>query len=254
MKTTKQIFFLGLCWLLSNSVIASTDTVSITSSDGLVMVADTYIVNLEPETPVIVLFHQAGWSRGEYIEIAPKLNELGFNCIAVDQRSGDKVNGVINLTAKAAKKDDLPGLYIDALPDIISALKFTKKQFPTNPIIAWGSSYSSSLVLHVAGKHPELIDGVLSFAPGEYFSKQGKTNTWIKESASSITIPTFITSAKNEKANWSAIFEAIPSENKTAFIPDTKGNHGSRALWEEFSDHAAYWEATTGFLNKHFPR
>ena len=51
---------------------------------------------LPANAPVLVLFHQAGWSRGEYREIAPKLNELGYICLAIDQRSGKGVNGVAN--------------------------------------------------------------------------------------------------------------------------------------------------------------
>ena len=244
--------FLYLWLFLSCELLAATDTISITSKDGLVVVADTYIINLDANTPMIVLFHQAGWSRGEYIDIAPKLNALGFNCLAVDLRSGNKVNGVVNLTAKSAREEKLQTRYIDALPDILSALEFVNSNFPKNQIIAWGSSYSAALILHVAGEHNDLVDGVLAFAPGEYFAKQGKSKTWIKESASRIKVPVFITSARNEKANWSAIYNAISSEDKTTFIPDSKGNHGSRALWEEFDDHEAYWNAVTDFLKQHF--
>jgi len=240
--------------VFSLSLSIASDTISITSTDGLVITADTYVVDLEPSTPVIVLFHQAGWSRGEYIDIAPKLNDLGFNCVAIDLRSGKSVNGVQNLTAKKARKEKLETRYIDALPDVISALNFVKKQFPENKIIAWGSSYSAALVLHVAGTQPDLIDGALSFAPGEYFSKQGKSSSWIKESAIGIETPVFITSARNEKDSWAAIYESIPSKYKTSFIPESEGNHGSRALWENFADHQDYWTAVTSFLNTHFPR
>ena len=34
--------------------------------------ADLYIAH-DASAPFILLFHQAGWSRGEYLEIAPKL-------------------------------------------------------------------------------------------------------------------------------------------------------------------------------------
>ena len=246
------LLFIGIWLIFFGKLFAATDTVSITSNDGVIVVADTYIINLDKNTPMIVLFHQAGWSRGEYIDIAPKLNALGFNCIAVDLRSGNKINSVVNLTAKSAREDKFQTRYIDALPDILSALEFVNSNFPDNQIIAWGSSYSAALVLHVAGESNDLVDGVLAFAPGEYFTKQGKSSNWIKDSARKIKVPVFITSARNEKSNWSAIFDAIPTLDKTDFIPDTKGNHGSRALWEEFDDHEAYWNAVTKFLKQHF--
>lgn len=236
--------------LLSSKLYA--ETLIINSDDNINIITDTYIISEDPKTPVIVLYHQAGWSRGEYLEIAPKLNQLGFNCIAVDLRSGEAINDVENLTAKHAKEASKQTRYIDALPDILSSLRFINSNFPDSDIIAWGSSYSAALVLHVAGKHPDLIDGALSFAPGEYFAKQGKSKTWIKESASGISVPTFITSARNEKNNWSEIYDAIKSDKKSSFLPESKGNHGSRALWDQFEDSGQYWDAVSEFLTNNF--
>lgn len=247
---SKTLFIVALTCMYSGNLFA--DTILINSEDEVKITADTYIVSDEPKTPIIVLFHQAGWSRGEYIEIAPKLNQLGFNCIAVDLHSGESVNDVDNLTAEHAKELNKNTRYIDALPDILSSLRYVNRQFPESEVIAWGSSYSAALVLHVAGMYPDLVDGVLSFAPGEYFSKQGKSNTWIQETAATINIPIFITSAKNEEKNWSAIYSSIQSNKKSSFIPNSKGNHGSRALWDSFADSEDYWQAVIVFLEEYF--
>lgn len=147
-------------------------TITFPSKDGLVITADTYLIHEDKNTPLIVLFHQAGWSRGEYLEIAPKLNMLGFNCIAIDQRSGDSINGIDNETAIRAGQAQKNTRYIDALLDIEAALRFAKLQYDESKIVAWGSSYSAALVLQIAGGQPELVDGILAFAPGEYFYKQ----------------------------------------------------------------------------------
>ena len=200
-------------------------------------------------TPFIILFHQAGWSRGEYIETAPKLNALGFNCMAVDQRSGNAVNTIINKTAKRAKEQGLATNYLDAYPDMVAAIEFARDNYSDNKLIIWGSSYSAALVLHIAGQRDD-IDGVLAFSPGEYFQKAGKPEDWIQSSAKNIQVPVFITSAKGEKSYWTEIYDAISDENKTAFLPETDGNHGSRALWEKFEDSEAYWEAVKEFLKK----
>lgn len=246
-----KLFIIGLfTTALSGNVTAG--TIYITSKDGIKIAVDTYIINDEGNTPMIVLFHQAGWSRGEYLEIAPKLNQLGFNAIAVDLRSGDKINNVPNLTAKHARQANKATRYIDSLPDMLATLQYINTTYPGNDVIAWGSSYSAALVLHIAGKHPTLVNGVLSFAPGEYFAKQGKSKSWIKESASSIEVPVFITSAKNEKNNWQPIYESIISNKKSSFLPTSNGNHGSRALWEQFDDSTDYWQAVTNFLEGNF--
>jgi dienelactone hydrolase len=174
-KILVTLIFGVLISLFSNSLLA--DSIFMNSEDGIKIIAETYMINKDPKTPVIVLYHQAGWSRGEYIEIAPKINPLGFNCIAVDLRSGETVNNIPNLTTQHALEAKKQIRYIDALPDIVSSLRFINTHFPGADIIAWGSSYSAALVLHTTGEHPALIDGVLSFTPGEYFAKQGKSKS-----------------------------------------------------------------------------
>ena len=72
------------------------------SKDGLTTTADWYPVN--SDYPIILLCHQNRFSRGEYVETAPRLNKLGFNCMAIDQRVGEEVNGVRNETAAECKK------------------------------------------------------------------------------------------------------------------------------------------------------
>jgi dienelactone hydrolase len=218
------------------------------SSDGLEITADSYFEN--PETaPLILLFHQAGWSRGEYQEIAPKLNKLGFNCIAFDQRSGEEINDVINETYQRAVEQKLGTSYVDAEIDIVAAIEYAKKNHTkASQLIIWGSSYSAGLVLKIAGERDD-IGAVLAFSPGEYYKKMGKPADWIEQSAKKIEIPVFITSAKIEKKKWWKISEAIPSEEIALFLPTKLGKHGSRALWEKFSDHKEYWKAVTSFLD-----
>ncbi|MBW6483717.1 MAG: lysophospholipase [Vicingaceae bacterium] len=241
-KAVLILFFISTTFL----VIAQ-QKITFLAPDSVEITADLYVSN-PTENSFIILFHQAGWSRGEYLEIAPKLNKLGFNCMAVDQRSGGKINNVINETHQRAEKQKLGTTYIDAEVDINSAIEYVKKQYPkAKKIIIWGSSYSSALVLKIAGDRND-IDAVLSFAPGEYFENLGKPSDYVTQRAKNIKVPVFITSAKNEKPNWWSIFEIIPAKNKQYFLPETDGQHGSRALWEKFPEHQAYWKAVISFL------
>jgi len=254
-KTIHQSLALGLPTLLLCLPAPAGDAVQVgfKSADGLEITADLYLVSKDKQTPFIVLFHQAGWSRGEYHEIAPRLNELGYNCLAVDARSGGEVNDTTNATAARAKKRKLGTSYVDALPDLVASLEYARKEYAKGKLIAWGSSYSSALVLKVTGDHPELVDGVLSFSPGEYFTRLGQPADWIQRSAKKIRCPAFITSAKMEKSSWQTIYDAIPKGKKTSYLPETKGNHGSRALWQSFDDSAGYWTAVETFLAGSFP-
>jgi len=177
---------------------------------------------------------------------------MGFNCAAVDQRSGGDVNGVENETHARAAKAGKNTSYLDAYQDMEAALAYFRAEHAKGKLIVWGSSYSASLVLKLAAEHPDAIDGVVAFSPGEYFIGAGKPTNYITELAAGITCPVFITSAKNEHSKWSRIYNAIPSEKKRSFLPETDGNHGSRSLWEKFSDHQAYWTAVTAFLKENF--
>ncbi|WP_411030807.1 alpha/beta hydrolase [Spongiimicrobium sp. 3-5] len=218
------------------------ETIKFESGDGLKITADHY--KKDGASTYILLFHQAGWSRGEYTEIAPKLNAMGYSCLAVDLRSGGAVNGVKNETHEQAETEGKSTKYANAFPDIEASVDYVKTAFKPKKIILWGSSYSSALVLKFAGDHPDSINGVLSFAPGEYF----ESKDFITQSAKNITAPVFITSAKNEHKNWESIFKVISAPGKQYYLPKTPGNHGSRALWEKFGDHEGYWEAVIKFL------
>lgn len=241
---------LSLILLLSASlsVAAETQRIAFKSADNIVITADSYIAHAENTIPLILLFHQAGSSRGEYNDIAPALNNLGFNCIAVDLRSGEYSRGKDNETAMHAVNAGLPTNYLDALPDMIAALRYAKANHPDSKIIIWGSSYSAALVLKIAGGNTKSIDGVIAFSPGEYFSSLGKSKTWIRDAAAKIKAPVFITSAKHETENWTAIYDAVDPAYRNSFIPETAGRHGSKALWKKYSDSSAYWHAVTQFL------
>ena len=247
--------FLPLILLLVSfaSMASSDKTVTFLSEDGLLITADIHAPYKNGEAPLIVLFHQAGWSRGEYTEIAPWLNSLGYNCMAVDQRSGETVMGIENETALRAEKENRLTGYISALPDIKAALAYARRHYGQDGVIAWGSSYSAALVLKVTGDSPGVVDGVLAFSPGEYFKRAGKPATWVQDAARHIKVPVFITSSRNEANGWAAIFAAMESGNKASFIPATDGRHGSRALWEKYPDSDAYRKAVQVFLERYFP-
>lgn len=243
----KFLVYVVLAVLLTPNLLSAQETIYFASLDSIEIAADLYIKH-DREAPFIILFHQATFSRGEYLEIAPKLNEAGFNCMAVDLRSGYAANGVSNITAHNAKKAKMPYRYIDTYQDITAAIKYTKENLANDKLIIWGSSYSSSLVLKYAGENMG-IDGVISFSPGEFFKQEGKPEDFITSSVSDISCPVFITSKRFEKQDWIGMYKAIVSEDKTYFLPEFDGKHGSMALWESTDGHEKYWEALQDFLN-----
>lgn len=245
------IFCLGLLFLHQGSMAQEQktgfqgETIQFNSGDGIRVTADLYMTE-NSDAPFIILFHQAGYSRGEYREIAPRLNALGYNCMAVDQRSGKEVAGIQNLTHKAASEKNLPTEYLDALTDIEAAYVYVKHGIKPGKLILWGSSYSASLMFYMGSEHHKNISGILAFAPGDYFKINGKE---IKTFAAKVTAPVFVTSAKNEYPKWKSIYDAVQTE-KFSYLPENEGKHGSKALWKNNPGHEKYWDAVEKFLAK----
>jgi pimeloyl-ACP methyl ester carboxylesterase len=241
--------FIILLVVLKINVFSQNKTISFITSDKVIVTADIYTPN-PVNAPFIILFHQANYSRGEYLEIAPKLNSLGFNCMAVDLRSGDAINGIENKTFKFADSLHMETRYTDAYMDIRTSVSYVKKNYPGTKIILFGSSYSASLALKFASDYPQGITGVIAFSPGEYFAKFGWNREIIKISAAKITCPVFIASPTNEQESWKAIYDAIPGQSKVSYVPASGGIHGAKTLWKAFPESQEYWKALTSFLKR----
>lgn len=240
------ILFVILINLNCSSSNKPTKTIKFKSLDNINITADLYLIE-NKNAPFIILFHRAKWSRGEYLEIAPKLNKLGFNCMAVDQRSGNKINKVKNQTFLEAKKADLFTDYEDALPDVEASILYVKNNFKPTKLILWGSSYSASLSIVAATKFQKDLSAVITFSPGEYFTIDGQK---IEAFSSKLKIPVFMTSKKHEYKTCKKIFDPIKSKRKTLFKPEENGAHGSEALWEQTKGYKLYWKALEDFLKK----
>ncbi len=228
-------------------------TITFPSEDGLAVTADLYRAPQAGAT-FIILYHRAGWSRGEYREIAPRLAAMGYNCLAVDQRSGYAINGVVNETAMRAARAGKAMDFLAAYQDMEAALEYVRRKLRARKVVVWGSSYSASLVLILAAHHPSEVAAVVAFSPGEYFTKFGKSPHLIRDGVRGLEAPVFITSARSEAARWREIFQAIPSRRKVSFLPQgAEGVHGSQSLWSTTPGHRQYWRAVTDFLRRNAP-
>ena len=233
----------GLFLLLLPMNLLAQQTVTFESKDGLTVTADLYISSTQ--NPYIILLHQAGYSRGEYREIAPKLVNLGYNCLAIDQRSGDEVNFVKNETAARAKSKNLPTNYLDALADIHAAIEFVRQK-TNKPVVLWGSSYSASLSLMVAPEELK-VGALVVFSPGEYFYPKNLVQSKI----SKISVPVLALSSKAEYPSMVDMLSAVPKSLLTTFKPTgDEGKHGSKALWKTNPSNKEYWMAVTMFFSK----
>lgn len=225
---------------------ASAERVLLKAADGVTVTADLY-ASAGRAGPWIVLGHMAGSSRGEYAAIAPRLNRLGYNALAIDLRAGSSFGDVKNLTVASARKAGKGSDYLDAIPDIEAGIAYVRAR-TRGPVLLWGSSYSAALALLLAGERPGLVDGVIAFSPGEYLSGRP-----VGPAAARIQVPVLVVSPPAEAGQWRAIYEAVPHARKASFTPESGGVHGSSALIPAQSpDAAAHWRAVEAFLARYF--
>ena len=214
------LFFL----ILNTMVSEAQQTVTFPSSDGLMITADLYMQ--DKSLPIIILYHQANFSRGEYKETAPKLMKLGYNCLAVDLRSGKEVNYIQNETATRAREKNLPVGYLDAEKDMISAIEYVKKM-SKEKVIIFGSSYSASLALKIAKNNPS-ISVVIAFSPGEYLQP-----VTLQPLLTKMDKPVFIASTTSEYPFAKEMMSGVTGSFITWYTPSKgPGVHGSKALWQ----------------------
>lgn len=223
---------------------ASISTVTYPSTDELLITADLY--RIDDTSDFMILFHRAGWSRGEYIDTALKFNALGYNVLAVDQRSGGQINGIKNETYLRALAKGYSTTYVAAGRDVEASIEYVRDELKCNSISILGSSYSATLVLVIAQDYEAVIEAIICFSPGEHFLWKGEK---IRQVVDELTLPVFVTSKKTEIAKLETLFGYIGSEIKIQHKPEKSGRHGSEALWESFDESTAHWDAITKFLD-----
>ncbi|MEP2024818.1 MAG: hypothetical protein ABJH98_00155 [Reichenbachiella sp.] len=133
------------------------------TEDDITIFGDLYYEN--DDKPIVMLFHQASsCAQGEYENIIPVLLKNGYNVLAIDQRSGGNKLGGVNRTIE--KLEGKTYEYCETYPDFEAALYYVKNDLNfTGKVIAWGSSYSAAMVIHLMAGHMDELAGVLAFSP-----------------------------------------------------------------------------------------
>lgn len=224
------------------------EKVTFPSQDSLPITAHLFELEGDNQGVSFLLCHQAGSSKEEYNEIAPRLNTLGYNCLAIDQRAGGSQLGGTNETAAQAKSAGKSTAYLDAEQDIVAGIDYLFDKYK-KPIILVGSSYSAALALKI-GKEKEQIKAIVSFSPGEYFAKT-KGKTFVQDAMKGIEKAVFLTSSREESQEVRQFLRQTSYNTpSTQYVPAKAGIHGARALWSSTEGSGDYWKALMAFLEE----
>jgi pimeloyl-ACP methyl ester carboxylesterase len=201
----------------------SQEAVYFFSADSMHVRADLY--RKDNANPYIILCATVGSDRREYQDIAPRLLNLNYNCLAINLRKGNK--------------------YPDALKDIQAAIRFLKP-LSNQPVILWGSSASASLCMMAAVKNPR-VKAVIALNPGEYLLPWKS----VRNEASHIQTPLLVFAVPSEFPYIQEMLSGMPPSIVTLFKPE-KGTpvRGNEAFTARNPENAEYWFALTLFFKK----
>jgi dienelactone hydrolase len=184
----------------------------------------------------MLLFHEEGSSRGEYRDIAPRLVKMGYNCLAVDLRTGRGKNYISNETARRAASLRPSPTLVDCIKDIQGAVRYIRSR-TRQPVVLLGSSFSASLCL-LEAVNDTLVRAVVAFSPGEFF----RPFLSVKDSLNRISVPVLLAGSKKEYPYLSELASGIPPDHLTLFVPSRyEGEHGTASLLSSNPASGDYW-------------
>lgn len=233
---TFSIFFLAilLIVLFSSFKVIRKKLVQFKAEDEITITANHYFS--KKTSPYILLFHQERSSRGEYDSIAERFVKIGYNCLAVDLRSGEKFGFVENETAKSLLISGKSAEGLESLKDIKAAIEYTWNLSGQNMILL-GSASSASLAL-IEGKTNEHVKAVIAFSPGEYFRPALDMKTFLSGYPKKV----FVGCSDKEFNYIQDMFLGMDGNNKIIFRPTFgPGSMGTSALLRENPTRDEYW-------------
>jgi len=236
MRTShKALACFALTFLASVIAVGAAEEITTETRDGITVFGTLYGADLDSDSPLVLLFHQAGSNgRGEYADIVGWLNRPGFRAAAWDQRVGGDLYGSSNKTVSGLQSDH-EWSYCDAYPDLLAALDRVIELDLAEKVILWGSSYSGSLVFRLAAERPDRVDGVIAFSPASGGPMVDcRARMWVD----SVQAPVFVLRPASEMARASSeeqrdVLTAAGSE----FLVVENGVHGSSMLVDERTEH-----------------
>ena len=229
------------------NITESQTTMSFVTADNIVVYGDLFEVDKSNTT--ILLFHQAGANAlSEYGSIIPHLIEMGYNVMAIDQRSGGQRFGGYNRTVAELPTSRFG--YCDVYPDLIGSINYLKEHNYSGKKIVWGSSYSAALVIKLASDHPEEIAAVLAFSPA---SGEPMNDCKPEQYFGALPMPVLILRPQREADIESVKYqlELAKSQGHQTYVANP-GTHGSSMLVKQRvgGDVSATWEVVADFLER----
>lgn len=244
----RQVWAMMLILMVQSVSATATEEMTFQTSDDVTVFAYWQDSRLKRDghPATVLLFHMARASaQGEYQETAERLNQEGYNTLAVDLRSGSDRLGAPNKTQMGLATQEYS--YCEAYPDLVAALEWAKKNAP-GPIVAVGSSFSAALAIRLAADFPDKLSAAVAFSPASGEPMQGCRP---EDALDQLTIPVMAFRPDREMEIESVQAQAeVFKANLIPYLEIENGRHGSLMLRASVTgtsmEHA--WQPFLSFL------
>lgn len=206
----------------------ATQTVSINSPDGVVLVGSLFGSD-KPSSPALLLLHQWESDRHSWDDFAKQLQNDGFVVLAIDGRGfGESTKKTDGTTVPEDRTD---AAVKAMLGDVGAAFDFLSKQKNVDPnrVGIIGASYGSSLALIYAADNPK-VAAIALLSPGLNYFGNMQTEPAITSYG---TRPAFLAAAKDDPESFNAVTrlsELTSEPNRALAVSVEKGGHGTALL------------------------
>lgn len=135
------------------------ETISLTASDGVNIVADYYKV--DNPYGLVVYAHMMPSTRSSFSGLARRLQRVGYAGLALDLRGHGESEG-----GPDGYKNFNDSQHQASLQDIVAAVEFLRGQgFENAPVVLVGASIGANLIIEYASQHSDVVS-VVALSPG----------------------------------------------------------------------------------------
>ncbi|MCF8224654.1 MAG: dienelactone hydrolase family protein [Bacteroidales bacterium] len=213
------------------------------SSDSLLITADLYMKS--DSLPFLLLLHEQGSSRGEFLDIVSWFQKMNYNCLVPDLRNGGNSNVIVNETANRARMEERTISYNMIENDIQASIEYAL-EISGKSVTLLGAGANGSLALKAAAEIPE-VKAVVALSPGEFFLPEME----IENSLDSLKKPILVGSTRSEYPYMEQLVSGVDDKYKSVFAPDTtEGARGTKSLLPVNITSMEYWLSILLFVKE----
>jgi len=206
------------------------ENISFNTNDGI-KIAATFYKSQNPNGVGVILLHMRAKSRGDWADFAAKLNDAGFDALAIDFRGHGESGGV---SVNKFSESDYQKLTLD----VAAAEDYLKNE--NIKITIAGGSIGANTALNYAVQNPN-VKAVVLLSPGLNY-KGVRTDGTSKQ----ITVPIFLASSSDDPQSYDGLATWKANIKNLELVTYTDAGHGT----DMFGPHPELAEKIIDWLKK----